>query len=75
MASGNTRTCSLQCCLEQKKITRIAGEKRRKERKKKKRKSTLLETQQKAREAGMSYGMYMAITKGGMAIERCEDDG
>lgn len=50
-------------------------DRRRRSKKKQKRKSTLLEIQQKAREAGMSYGKYMAITKGGMAVERSEADG
>lgn len=55
------------------KITQEEDQRRRRG-KKQKRKSTLLEIQKKAREAGMSYGMYMAVTKGGMAIERCEGD-
>lgn len=50
-------------------------DRRRRSKKKQKRKSTLLEIQQKAREAGMSYGKYMAITKGGMGVERSEADG
>lgn len=56
------------------KITQEEGVRRRSG-KKQKRKSTLLEIQKKAREAGMSYGMYMAITKGGMGVERSEADG
>ena len=73
MAHGNARTCSQECALVQKKLTQKEYEKRR--RTKKKRKSTLIEMQQKAREAGMSYGMYMAVMKGGIALERCDGDG
>jgi hypothetical protein len=73
MAYGNTRTCSASCKYKQMKITQEEGARRRRERMRKG-KSTLVEIQQKAREAGMSYGMYMAVTKGGMAIERGEAD-
>ena len=78
-ACGNTRTCSARCSYEQMKIKQKEMSKRRNEKRRetrnKKPESTLLEMQQKAREAGMSYGMYMAVTKGGMAVERSEEDG
>ena len=74
MAYGNARTCSMECAKNQKNITQKEYEKRRKTRKKKMQ-NTLLETEQKAREAGMSYGKYMAVKHGGMTIERSETDG
>lgn len=55
MAYGNTRTCSASCKYKQMKITQEEGARRRRERMRKG-KSTLVEIQQKAREAGMSYG-------------------
>lgn len=77
-AYGNTKTCSARCSYELMKATQKVMAKRRtakrREARNKKPESTLLEIQQKAREAGMSYGMYMAVTKGGMAIERGEAD-
>ena len=72
MTEGNTRTCSMQCAYEQKR--RRDKEYKRKS-KLKKYKNKLLETQQKAEAAGMSYGKYMAVMHGGMAIERGECDG
>ena len=71
--SGRKITCSDKCSAERNRISTVEYQ-RQQRRKKKKAKSTLLEIQKKAREAGMSYGMYMAVTKGGMAIERSEAD-
>ena len=70
---GRKYTCSDRCSYEKNRLNNIEYQRQRR-RRNKKAKSTLLEIQQKAREAGMSYGMYMAVTKGGMAIERSEAD-
>ena len=69
MAYGNTRTCSAKCSYEQMKITQAEAD-RRKRGKRKKHKNALLETEQKARAAGMSYGMYTAYISGRINIER-----
>lgn len=76
---GKKITCSEECAIKRNRIrsAEYKAEQRKKPKvpRKKKVKANLNKDLKEARKLGLSYGMYMAVMHGGMAVERGEEDG